>query len=121
MQKNGAGFYAGSSVYWDNSHDGTCQMNCRVYATHMYIDYLLRLNSSYIRKCKLPIRKQIFVRYCQRIWIECLTESIWKRIKSKKKKYIHFVSPIVGLPTVFKKKLVVDPIFFFLCLSIPLP
>jgi len=22
MQKNGAGFYAGSSVYWDNSHDG---------------------------------------------------------------------------------------------------
>ncbi|KAG2182218.1 hypothetical protein INT43_007145 [Umbelopsis isabellina] len=23
MQKNGAGFYAGSSVYWDNSHDGS--------------------------------------------------------------------------------------------------
>ncbi|KAL0091856.1 Tctex-1, partial [Phycomyces blakesleeanus] len=22
MQKNGAGFYAGSSVYWDNLHDG---------------------------------------------------------------------------------------------------
>ncbi|CAO3592947.1 unnamed protein product [Absidia cylindrospora] len=23
MQKNGAGFYAGSSVYWDNVHDGS--------------------------------------------------------------------------------------------------
>ncbi|KAI8093911.1 flagellar inner arm dynein light chain [Halteromyces radiatus] len=23
MQKNGAGFYAGSSVYWDNLHDGS--------------------------------------------------------------------------------------------------
>ncbi|KAI8335106.1 Tctex-1 [Chlamydoabsidia padenii] len=23
MQKNGAGFYAGSSVYWDNIHDGS--------------------------------------------------------------------------------------------------
>ncbi|CAO3610953.1 unnamed protein product [Cunninghamella echinulata] len=23
MQKNGAGFYAGSSVYWDNSRDGS--------------------------------------------------------------------------------------------------
>ncbi|CAO3618393.1 unnamed protein product [Cunninghamella blakesleeana] len=23
MQKNGAGFYAGSSVYWDNTHDGS--------------------------------------------------------------------------------------------------
>ncbi|KAI8883895.1 Tctex-1 [Backusella circina FSU 941] len=38
MQKNGGGFYAGSSVYWDNLHDGSASYRLDTKSLHAIVN-----------------------------------------------------------------------------------
>ena len=68
MQRAGTGFYAGSSVYWDNNHDGKYFYPLDGDPLVFSFDLIV-----IVRECQLSIRDKITVCSSQRFWIECLS------------------------------------------------